>query len=185
MRAAMVSVSVHAFIAAPREEIYDYVSDLACRIAFTDHYMKDFRLASPKSQGRGAAARYLQNAPFNKQYFEAAIVEADRPRRIVEAVHGGRSGLTRGEIVFEFSRQGRDLTRVEMTTRAEAGTPREGLKESLGTQRWLGRQSKTALERLRLIFEERPDGPLARATVAANEPLRAARFGASTRVFKG
>lgn len=181
----MVSVTVHAVISAPREEVYDFVSDLARRVAFTDHYLKDFRLAHPRSQGRGAAARYRMSAPRNKQYFEASIVEAERPRRLVEALHGGRNGRTKGEVIFEFSRQGNDLTRVEMTTRAEPGTPREAFKWRLGTQRWLRRQSKRALERLRLIFEERPEGPLARASVAGYEPLKAPRFGASTPVFRG
>jgi Polyketide cyclase / dehydrase and lipid transport len=181
----MISVSAHTYISASREEVYDLVSDLAVRVSFTDHYMKDYRLANPKSKGRGAAARWLQRAPLNKQYFETHVVEAERPRRIVEAVHGGRGGRTRGEIVFELSRAQTGVTRVEMTTRTDAGTPRDGLKERFGTARWLRRQMKTALERLRVILEEQPGAPLARATMAGYEPLKSARFGVSTPVFRG
>ncbi len=43
-----------------------------------------------------------------------------------------------------------------------------------------GASTKTALERLRLVFEEPPDRPLQRATIAGYEPAKAARFGAHT-----
>jgi hypothetical protein len=118
-------------------------------------------------------------------YVETSIVEAERPRLIVEATHGGRGGRSNGEIVWEISRQGRSLTRIQLRMASEAGTPREAVKERLGTQRWLRRQGRTALERLRVIFEERSDKPLARATVAGFEPLKAPRFGASPRVVRG
>ena len=44
-------------------------------------------------------------------------------------------------------------------------------------RRWLRRQVKASLSRLRKIFEERPEAPLARATIAGFEPAKAARFG--------
>ena len=62
---------------------------------------------------------------------------------------------------------------------------RERLKERLGFRRWLRRQSKIALERLRMVFEEASDAPLARATVAGWEPARGPRFGRSTRGARG
>ena len=43
------------------------------------------------------------------------------------------------------------------------------------------RQTKKALERLRMIFEEPPSGPLKRATIAGYEPRKAPRFGAAHR----
>ncbi len=175
----MVDVTVHGYISAPREEIYDYVSDLANRVAFTDHYQHDFRLAHPRSHGRGAAARWLQRPPLNKQYFEAQVVEAERPRLIVEAIHGGRGGRTRGEVVWEMLRDGTRVTRVDLTIRFEAGTPREAVKERFGTERWLRRRARTTLERLRVIFEERPSAPLARVSMAGFDPLKAPRFGVS------
>ena len=181
----MLNVTVEAYISAPREELYDFVADLGARPGWCDHFMKDFRLASPRTHGRGAAARYLLEAPANRTYVESAIVEAERPQLIVEATHGGRGGRTKGEMDWEFSRQGRSLTRVQLTIVAEPGTPRDHVKAALGTQRWLRRQSRTALERLRVIFEERPEGPLPRATVAGFEPLKAPRFGASPRVIRG
>ena len=48
----------------------------------------------------------------------------------------------------------------------------------VGAAGWMRRQTKRSLERLRMIFEEPPDGPLKRVTIAGYEPAKAARFGA-------
>jgi hypothetical protein len=116
---------------------------------------------------------------------ESTIVEADPGRRLVEGLHGGRNGRSRGEWVWELSRQGNALTRVESTLVWEPGTPREGFKEKFGSTRWTRRQLKTALERLRVVFEEQRDRPLAHASIAGYEPLRSPRFGVSTRIARG
>jgi uncharacterized protein YndB with AHSA1/START domain len=173
----MVPVTVHTAIAAPREEIFDFLADVANRAAWMDHCASELRLVHPKSTGVGAAIRFRLELPRNRQWVESQIVEAERPRRIVEATRGGRLNRTRGEVLFELSRQGRSLTRVEMTIWSEPGTPREAFLEKLGARRWIKRQGKVALERLRAVFEERPDEPLARATVAGWEPHKAPRFG--------
>jgi uncharacterized protein YndB with AHSA1/START domain len=181
----MIPVTVHAFISAPREDLFDFIADYGVRPAWCDHFMEDYRLAHPDAHGLGAGARYLLDAPGYKRYLETTIVAAERPRRIAEAMHGGRNLKTHGEIVWELSREGRGLTRVEVTLASEPGTPREAFKERFGSRGWTGRQLKTALERLRVIFEEQPDAPLAHASVAGYEPLRAPRFGASPRIARG
>jgi hypothetical protein len=181
----MLPVTVQASISASREEIYDHVADLALRPAWCDHYLKDYRLAHPRSKGKGAAARYLIDAPLSSMYMEVTIVEAERPRSIVERAHGGRNLRTKGGVTWDLTRAGEGLTRVEMTTWTKAGTPREAFKERLGMHLWMTRQSKAALERLRLIFEEGSQEPLARATVAGFEPLKAPRFGESPRAVRG
>jgi len=58
-----------------------------------------------------------------------------------------------------------------------AGRNFGSFKESLGARPWLKRQIKGSLRRLRKIFEEQPERPLARAGVAGYEPLKAARYG--------
>ena len=181
----MIPVSVHAFISAPREDLFDFIADLGARPAWCDHFMEDFRLVHPDCRGVGAGARFLLDAPGYKRYVEVTIEKAERPREIVEAMHGGRNGKTRGEFVWELSREGHGLTRVEVTFASEPGTPREAFKERFGSRGWSRRQLKAALERLRVIFEEASDQPLARATVAGYEPTRAPRFGASPRVVRG
>jgi uncharacterized membrane protein len=181
----MLPVTVQASISAPREEIYEYIADLSLRPAWCDHFLKDYRLAHPRASGVGAAARYLVDAPLSSLYLEVTIVEAEAPRLIVERAHGGRNLRTKGGVSWELSRAGSGLTKVETTTWIEPGTPREALKQRLGMHRWMSRQTKTALERLRLIFEEGVDEPLARVTVAGFEQLKGPRFGEHPRPARG
>lgn len=174
----MRPVTVHASISAPREEVFDFVGDLAGRVAYCDHYMTDLRLTRPKSHGVGAAARFKLDAPLFSTWCEIAVAECDRPRRIVERGRIWRLGRTPAAAVYEFLPDGRRLTRVELTVWTQPATRLDALKEALGARRWIRGQTKLALERLRMVFEERPDAPLARASIGGYEPSKAARFGA-------
>jgi uncharacterized protein YndB with AHSA1/START domain len=173
----MLPIELHAHISASREEIFDLISDLGVRPAWNDHYQSNYRLVNPQSRGAGAGARYLMDAPMWKCWVGTSVVEADRPRRIVERTAGGRGGKSAGGIEWEITPMGRGLTRVALTIWSETGTPRERFKEKLGFRRWVRRGAKGSLDRLRVILEERPDRPLARASVAAFETLKAPRFG--------
>jgi hypothetical protein len=152
----MRQVTVEAHISASREEIFDFVADLAGRPAYTD--------------------RFVLRAPFGKEYAGLEITEADRPRRIVERVRVGRLGRSHSVAVYEFAAEAGAVTHVELTTYSEPATLADALKQ-IGAPRWIRRQTKTALERLRMIFEEPPAAPLARVTIAGYEPLKAPRFG--------
>ncbi|MDQ4072117.1 MAG: SRPBCC family protein [Actinomycetota bacterium] len=172
----MRQVSVSVFISAPREQVYDFVADLAGRPAYTDHYLKDYRLARAKAQGKGAAARFLLETPLANERGEIEIKEADRPRRIVEEGRVGRLGRSRLVAVYEFVPEPGG-TRVELTTLSDPATVVDRMKQA-GVHRWTRRQTKTALERLRMIFEEPPEGELARVTVAGYDAAKSPRFGA-------
>src|SRR3954453_8324286 len=165
----MLPVTAQLSISASREELYDHIADLALRPAWCDHYLKDYRLVSPRSPGIGAGARYQIVFPRGRLYMEAAIVEAESPRRIVERAHGGRNLRTNGGVTWELTRAGTGLTRVEITTWHYPGTPRDVFKKSRGMQGGKKRRKKAALGLLRLIFEEGAHDPLARATVAGFE----------------
>jgi uncharacterized protein YndB with AHSA1/START domain len=170
-------VTVSTVISAPREEIFDFVSDLAGRPAYCDHYMRDYRLARVNPIGQGAAARFLLRGPVAKEYAELTVSEVDRPRRIVEEIRLGRRGRNRSVAVYDFAPEGGGTTRVELTTYGEPATIVDRIRQ-IGAAGWMRRQTKKALERLRMIFEEPPKGELKRATIAGYEPAKAARFGA-------
>lgn len=174
----MVPVSAHTFISAPREEVFDLLVDMAARVAFADHFLDHFRLTSPRSSGVGAGARFQLDMPFNKTWAETVIVEADRPRRLVEHGRTGRLGRNATTTVYELTPQAGGVTRVEVTFASEPAHPAERLRESLGARRWMRRQQRKALERLRRLLEEPPEQPLPRATIAGWEALKAPRFGA-------
>jgi uncharacterized protein YndB with AHSA1/START domain len=172
-------VTVSTVISAPRERVFDFVCDLAGRPAYTDHFMRDYRLARVDAIGVGAAARFQLRAPLAKEYAELEIKEVDRPRRIVEEARVGRRGRNRSVAVYEFIQESGGVTRVELTTYSEPATHIDRIKQ-IGAAGWMRRQTKQALERLRMIFEDPPAGALKRATIAGYEPAKAARFGAPT-----
>jgi uncharacterized protein YndB with AHSA1/START domain len=167
-------VTVHATISAPREQVYDYVVDLAGRPAFSDHYMKDFRLARVQAVGQGAAARFK----LRSQWAELSIRDADRPWQIVEELRWGRRGRNRALAVWDFTREG-GVTRVELSTLSDPAGLVDRFNE-LGAAGFIRRNSRKSLDRLRRIFEETQERPLARASVAGYDPAKAARFGAAT-----
>jgi uncharacterized protein YndB with AHSA1/START domain len=171
-------VAASTVISAPREEIFDFVCDLAARPAYSDHYMRDYRLARVNPVGPGAAARFLLRGPLAKEYAELSVREVDRPRQIIEDIRLGRRGRNRFVAVYDFAPEGGGTTRVELTTYGEPATMVDRLRQ-IGAAGWTRRQSKKALERLRMIFEEPPKGELKRATIAGYEPAKAPRFGAA------
>lgn len=173
----MRQVTVEKVISASREEIFDLVADLSLRPAYADHYLKDYRLARANPVGQGAAARFLLDAPVFSERAEITIVECDRPRRIVEEGRVGRVGRSRLVAVYEFIPEAGGTTRVELTIYSEPKTLIDRFKQR-GAHRWIRRQSKVSLERLRKIFEEPRKGELPRVTVAGYEPDKAPRFGA-------
>jgi uncharacterized protein YndB with AHSA1/START domain len=173
----MREVSVSAVISAPREEVFDFVADLAARPAFTDHFMDDYRLARVQPIGVGAAARFKLDAPLANEYAELTITRADRPRQIVEEIRYGRRGRNRSVAVYDFVRESGNVTRVELSAFSEPATVVDRLKE-IGAAGWIRRKTNRALDRLRMVFEEPDRVELKRATIAGYEPEKAARFGA-------
>jgi uncharacterized protein YndB with AHSA1/START domain len=175
--ARMREVTVSIVISAPREDVFDFVNDLAARPAYTDHYMDDYRLARVVPVGVGAAARFRLNAPMSNEYAELTITEADRPRRIIEEIRAGRRGRNRSVAVYDFTRESAGVTRVELTTFGEPATMVDRFRQ-LGAAGWIRRKTRKSLDRLRAIFEEPQKKPLKRATIAGYEPDKAPRFGA-------
>lgn len=172
----MREVTVHTVISAPRDEIFDFVSDLSRRPAFSDHYMREYRLARVNPRGVGAAARFRLKLPLAKEWAELEIKVCDRPKRIVEEGRIGRLGRSRLVAVYDFIPEAAGTTRVELTTYSEPATPIDKLKQT-GAHGWMKRRSRRALRRLRDIFEAGGAEELARATIAGSDPGKAPRFG--------
>lgn len=174
----MLPVEVHVHINAPREAVYDMVADLGARPAYMDHWLEDYRLTRPRSTGEGAAARFKLGGTWG----ETAVVEAVRPRRVREEGRTGRLGGTRTVTEWDIEAAGSGFTRVGLTYWTEPAGPLGGLREGLGARRSARRKAKTALERLRRVFELERDEPLARASIAGWEPGKAARHGSPVQV---
>lgn len=174
----MRALAVHTHVSAPRERIFDYLADLANHVAFSDHYLRELRLARAKSDGLGAAVRFRFARRLSRQWAELQLTRCERPRLLALEGGMGRLGRTRLAAVYELLPAAGGVTRVEMTVWTDPGTRLDALREGLGGRRWLRRRARVALRRLRRIFEEPPRGELPRTGVAGYEPAKAPRFGA-------
>ena len=179
----MDSVTVRTHISAPREQVYALIADVAARPAWCDHFQKDFRLVTPRSEGVGAGARYRLDWRGGTRYVEFTIIKERSPRRVVEEGRTGRLGHTRLGAEYELTSPSTGLTRVELTVWTEPENAGERLREALGFRTFMRKRSRRALDRLRAILEEGRSEELSRATIAAYEPRKAPRFG--TRIGHG
>jgi uncharacterized protein YndB with AHSA1/START domain len=171
-------VSSEVTIARPREEVYEYLADMANHAEFTDHYLTDWRLTREDSYGQGAGGRFRVKAPLNRfAWGDSTFVEMDAPRRILERGRFGKFNriLTRGEYELEEAPGGG--TRVRFTFESKPKFLSDRIMESLGGRGWFKRRNSKALRRLRDILEE-DRGRGARATVAGGprKPASAYRF---------
>jgi hypothetical protein len=159
-------VTVSPTIGRPREEVFDYLADVANHLEFSDHYLKDFRLLRVESSGRGAGARYRITRPLRDVWEDMTFVEVERPYRIVAFGRGGKFNRVKTTRIYTLDEEGADSTRVEMMTESEPPLPTDKLMETItGYRGWTRRKTGKALRRLQAILEENEDrGP--RATVA-------------------
>jgi hypothetical protein len=163
-------------ISAPRDEVYEFIADIANRVAWMDHFLKDFRLTRVHSHGVGAGASFKVDSPLFPQRAEYQTIEAEYPRLLKERGRIGRWGRTTGYTEWELTEY-YGSTELTVTVWTAPGIRWDGIKEGLGARPWFKRQLGHSLKRLRKIFEEESDRPLARAGVAGYEPLTAARYG--------
>jgi uncharacterized protein YndB with AHSA1/START domain len=168
IRAAMRPFEVSRVIDAPRERVFDYLSDIANHAEFTDHFVKDFRLERVESRGVGAAARFRIVLGLGSIWCEQVLTKLERPYSIVAEGRGGR--LARIEIRTEYRLTLHDqgMTRVQLTFSTLPATSIDRLREALGARMWLGHQQRRSLRRLQFILEQgEPSAHAAR--VAAGE----------------
>jgi hypothetical protein len=139
-------LSLDISIDAPRERVFEFISDLGLRPSFTDHFASDFRLERIEPAGRGAAARFRLHAPAGIRYMETVISEADRPYRVVEHCRGGRLDRVPMRLVWELSEG--PTTEVKLTFWTSPSSAFDRVRER-GRERWWRRRLGKALRRMR------------------------------------
>ena len=162
----MDPVELAITIDRPREEVFEYLADIANHPEFTDHYLKQWRLTRTDSYGPGAGARYKIDAPLQRfAWSDLTFVVVEPPRRIVAVGRGGKYNRVKtfASWTLEPASGG---TRLEFAFETEPPLPTDRLVESLGFFRgWFKRKSNKGLRRLRRILEDN-EGRGKRATVA-------------------
>jgi uncharacterized protein YndB with AHSA1/START domain len=162
----MDPVTRHVVIDRPREEVFEYLADIANHQEFSDHYLKEWRLTRVDSYGRGAGARFKIDAPLDRYgWGDMTFVEVERPYRIAAAGRGGKFNRNKTWTEWKLEPEGNGSTRVEVTTESEPALPTDKLMETFTRRRgWSRRGLKRSLRRLQSILEEDYDRG-ARATV--------------------
>ncbi len=161
----MDPVELTITIDRPREEVFEYLADIANHPEFTDHYLKHWRLTRVDSYGRGAGARYKMDAPFQRfGWSDLTFIEVEAPRNIVAVGRGGKYNRikTYASWTLEPASGG---TRVEYVFETEPKLPTDRFVETFGFRRWFKRGSGKSLRRLRSILEDN-ERRGTRATVA-------------------
>jgi uncharacterized protein YndB with AHSA1/START domain len=165
-------------IARPREEVFEYLADIANHAEFCDHFLVDWHLTREDTYGVGAGARWKMNVPLNRfSWGDSTIVEVDRPRRIVEVGRMGKFNRNRTIAVYELERAAANSTRVRFTFESEAKLATDRFLERFGARGSMKRKLGKAMRRLRSILEE-DYGRGTRPTIAggARKPATGAPF---------
>jgi uncharacterized protein YndB with AHSA1/START domain len=160
--------TVSTTISRPREEVFEYLADIANHAEFTDHYLVDWHLTREDPYGKGAGARFRIRAPLSRfSWADFTFAEVQPPFRIVERGRGGKYNRIRMLGTYTLSPGPGGTTKVEYTLETLPVMLSDRLMETFGGRAWSRRQAAKALRRLRLILEEgRARGN--RATVAGS-----------------
>lgn len=140
-------------IDAPRERVFELLSDLSRRPAFADHFQHQFRLQRLEARGIGAAARFRVDAPRLPMWMETLVTGVEPPHRVDERGRGGRLDRIPIFTVWELGAGAGGTTEVSVTFWTEPANPADRMRELLGASRWYRRQWKRAVERLKQLAE--------------------------------
>ena len=154
----MDAFTVSTTIAKPREEVFEYLADIANHAEFSDHYLVDWRLLRENSYGTGAGARFRAKAPFSRfSWADVTLTEVSPPYRIVERGRGGKYNRIRMVGTYTLSPGASGTTVVEHTFETLPPLLSDKLMESFGGGVWTRHGIAKAMRRLRTILEEGRD----------------------------
>jgi uncharacterized protein YndB with AHSA1/START domain len=161
--------TVSTTISRPREEVFQYLADIANHAEFTDHYLTDWHLTREDPYGQGAGARFRVKAPLNRfSWADVTLSDVEPPYRIVERGRGGKYNRIRRLGVYTLSPGSGGTTRVEYTLETVPALLSDRVMEVFGGRSWNRRQAAKAMRRLRTILEE-GRGRGRRASVAGRD----------------
>ena len=151
----MDPVTANVLIDRPREEVFDYLADIANHQEFSDHYLKEWRLTRVDSVGRGAGARFKIDAPLDRfGWGDMTFIDVQRPHKIVAAGRSGKFNRNKTWTTWTLSPSGH-ATKVEVTTESEPALITDKFLEAVLRRRgWMKRRLRKGLSRMQSILEE-------------------------------
>jgi uncharacterized protein YndB with AHSA1/START domain len=167
----MDPVTTTVTIDRPREEVFEYLADIANHAEFMDPLFRDWHLTREDSYGRGAGARFRSQARMDRfGWGDLNFLEVEPTRRIVGVGRGGKYNRIKTYCEWTLEPAGADSTRVTFMYETEPPLPTDRIVEAISGRRgWFRRGARRSLKRLRSRLEEgRVRG--ARATVSGLYP---------------
>jgi len=149
-------VKLTVTIDRPREEVFDYLADIANHSEFMEPLFKDWRLTRVESYGPGAGVRFRSTARMDRfGWGDLNFVTVEPPRRIVAAGRGGKYNRIKSYAEWELEPAPGGGTRVEFMYETEPPLPTDRIIEAVsGRRRWFRRGARKSLKRLQRILEE-------------------------------
>jgi hypothetical protein len=134
-------------IDAPREQICDYLMDIATRPILFGDAIRDFRLLRLESTGVGAGARFR----FKRRstWIDTTITAVDHPRRISERGSGGHFNRGRNGFEWEIAESASGVSSVRLSYWTEPRGFARLTDRLTGGAGWYRRRLKHGLDRLR------------------------------------
>ena len=165
----MEPVTATTTIARPREEVFEYLADIANHPEFTDHYLVDWHLTREDPYGPGAGARFRIKAPLNRfSWADMTMSDLQPPFKIVQRGRGGKYNRIRMLTTYTLQPGSAGTTRVQYTVETVPAMLSDRIMETFGGRVWTRRQANKAMRRLRTILEE-DRGRGRRASVAGRD----------------
>src|SRR4028118_1014101 len=85
----MEPISLSTTIAKPRQDVFEYLADVANHAEFSDHCMVDWHLTREDSYGHGAGARFRVKSRFDRfSYGDITLAELTPPERSATRARG-------------------------------------------------------------------------------------------------
>ncbi|MFC8710171.1 SRPBCC family protein [Streptomyces sp. NPDC057197] len=154
----MQSVTVSTDVPQTPEQVYDFLDVMAHHERFTDHYLTHWRYDGP-DRGIGSRATVTAALAGSRADVTIEVVEADRPRRIVERnVSAGGRRLARGTYTVEPL--GTGGSRVAFTYAWSRAPLADRLLAPL-VRAVMRRANRTALRRMAAELDRWGQGPAA------------------------
>ena len=151
----MEPITVQTTIERPREEVYEYLADIANHSEFQDHYLTDWHLTRTDTYGTGAGARFRIKAPLQRfSWADMVIAEMQPPFRILQHGRGGKYNRIRMLGVYTLQPAHGGATKVTYRYETEPSQLSDKLMENLIVRRWTERNAQRAMRRLRSILED-------------------------------
>jgi uncharacterized protein YndB with AHSA1/START domain len=167
----MDPVTTTVTIDRPREEIFEYLADIANHAEFMAPLFRDWRLTREDSYGVGAGARFRSQAPLDRfGWGDLNVLEVEVPRRIVAVGRMGKYNRIKTHAEWVLEPAGAHSTRVTFAFESEPPLPTDRILEAVSGRRgWFKRKARKSLKALRARLEEdRARG--SRATVSGLYP---------------